>query len=169
MNFTGYKLVDERSGDPIDEGGGGEAHYENNFTRVLDQRVAKRRRSRGDRRAGASDSRRSDVRHSGRPFRFQHPFGRREVNRRHSITRTTRVASALPESCSRCGQEPCGKGSRLPRIAPAVRGAPTALSRRSRTISVTPPLTKPMAWRWRTNCWHHSSVDMTSNSSMDEW
>ncbi len=31
MNFTGYKLVDERSGEPIDKGGGGEAHYENNL------------------------------------------------------------------------------------------------------------------------------------------
>ena len=31
MNFTGYKLVDEHSGDPVDAGGGGEAHYENNL------------------------------------------------------------------------------------------------------------------------------------------
>ena len=31
MNFTGYKLIDERTGDPIDEGAGGEAHYQNNL------------------------------------------------------------------------------------------------------------------------------------------
>lgn len=31
MNFTGYKLVDERSDVPIDSGGGGEAHAENNL------------------------------------------------------------------------------------------------------------------------------------------
>ena len=31
MNFTGYKLVDERSGEAIDAGGTGEAHYENDL------------------------------------------------------------------------------------------------------------------------------------------
>ena len=74
MNFTGYKLVDERSGDPIDEGGGGEAHYENNLHAFWINASQS-----DDARAGIgalehSDSRRSDVRHSGRPFRFQHPF-----------------------------------------------------------------------------------------------
>ena len=31
MNFTGYKLVDEHSDAPVDSGGGGEAHAENNL------------------------------------------------------------------------------------------------------------------------------------------
>ena len=31
MNRTGYKLLDERSGEVIDTGGGGEAHYQNNL------------------------------------------------------------------------------------------------------------------------------------------
>ena len=31
MNFTGYKLVDERNGNPIEGGAGGEAHYQNNL------------------------------------------------------------------------------------------------------------------------------------------
>ena len=31
MNFTGYKLIDERSDAPIDSGGGGEAHADNNL------------------------------------------------------------------------------------------------------------------------------------------
>ena len=31
VNFAGYKLVDERSGDAVETGGGGEAHYENDL------------------------------------------------------------------------------------------------------------------------------------------
>lgn len=31
MNFTGYKLVDERNGKTVDRGAGGAAHYENNL------------------------------------------------------------------------------------------------------------------------------------------
>ena len=69
MNFTGYKLMDERIGEVINEGGDNDSLFHRNLHAFrIDFRVC----SSWNRRAGAYDSRGGDVRHSGGPIRCQH-------------------------------------------------------------------------------------------------
>ena len=74
MNFTGYKLVDERSGEAIDAGGTERGALRKRSARILDQRSRARRDPYGDRRVGAFDTCRSYVCYPCRPIRCEYAF-----------------------------------------------------------------------------------------------
>ena len=134
MNYTGYRVIDEDTGEQREEGGNADSHYQNNhhsFMLTVPHDYSPE--------SGAVGALEHLIRIGAMfvirridsiPARIR---GRVITRRPFFIMKTTQAVSAWQGSSPRSGRKRFGRASRSPRIAPAAMAAQTASSLRSPT------------------------------------